>query len=191
MSTEAFSAYSGKRFHLHVSGAIGASQVPWWIHWLREVNPDVVVDISYSPSALRFVARDALEQLTMGNVWLDDWNDPNLPASWRAGGQEGVESIVVFPATLDTTMRLASGRADSPALMMMQISNLPIVICDVFPAMNLVIESQVERLRLRENVHFAPRVEGYRADSRERVVTGFNFPGALSLADQVRAAMTD
>lgn len=181
-------AFEGAELHLHVAGSIGASLVPWWIHWLRFTSPGVVVNASVSPRAQRFVTPEALREIGGGEVWVDDWTQPELPRSWRSGRTGESECIIVFPATLDTVMRLSQGRASSPALMMMQMSKLPIVIADAIPAENPVIEHWRGILELRENVHFTPRVTGARADDRSTHKNGLNFPGAIVTANAAISA---
>lgn len=173
--------------HVHVSGAIGASLVPWWLHWLRGTNPDLVVNVSLTPSALGFVSKRAVSHLVSGHVWTDAWDQPDVPSGVHGGTSGQAECIIVFPACLDTLMRLASGRADSPAVMMMQLATMPIVLADSMPGSNEIIDEQLERLGRRRNVHFAPRVAGVRATTREEVTTGFNLPGAIEVANEAIA----
>lgn len=176
--------YRGSELHLHVSGSISASLVPWWINWLRFTTPDVVVNVSVSTRATSFVSVEAVRALANGEVWTDDWESPDLTHSWRSGQTGSSECIIVFPATLDTVMRLAQGRTDSPSLMMMQITELPIVLADVFPAANPVTEHWSDILLTRPNVVFAPRIETPRADDRTLTLSGFNLPGALAVANE-------
>lgn len=180
--------FAGAELHVHVSGSISSSLVPWWINWLRFTTPDVVVNVSVSPRATSFVSIDALRALANGEVWEDSWDTPGLAHSWRDGRTGASECILVFPATLDTVMRLAQGRADSPALMMLQITELPIVVADVMPASNPVIEQWTDLLSTRPNVAFAPRIETPRADDRTMTTSGFNLPGALAVANERIAA---
>ncbi len=175
--------FAGAELHLHVSGAVAASLVPWWINWLRFTSPEVVVNVSVSTHATRFVSTDAVRALANGEVWLDEWEQDALPHSWRDGRTGRSECIIVFPASLDTIMRLAQGRADSPALMMMQLTELPVIIADVSPASNAVIDHWRTLLLQRPNVVFAPAVDTPRADDRSTTQSGFNLPGALALAN--------
>lgn len=177
-------AYLGTELHLHISGSISASLMPWWIHWLRYVSPEVIVNVSVSLSACRFITLDAVSQLANGEVWIDDWSQAELPRSWRHGRPGNSECILLIPASLDTTMRLSQGRADSPALMMLQNTTLPIIIGDVIPVHNPVIDYWKSILTKRSNIFFAPRIEGLRADNRDRQSIGFDFPGSIEIANQ-------
>ncbi|WP_326657352.1 CypD family RiPP peptide-cysteine decarboxylase [Streptomyces sp. NBC_00385] len=177
--------FEGAELHLHVTGSISAALVPWWIHWLRQMNPDVVVNVSVSRSATQFVTVRALRHLANGQVWADSWEDPSLPPEVNSGQSGAAECFIVFPATLDTLMRLAQGRADSPALMMLQVTDRPIVIADTIPGSNEIVESNLKTLLLRPNVEFAPRVTGVRASNRAAAEVGFNLPGAIVVANEM------
>ncbi|MBU4555255.1 MAG: CypD family RiPP peptide-cysteine decarboxylase [Actinobacteria bacterium] len=175
--------FAGTELHIHICGAISAALVPWWIHWLRHTSPDVVVNVSISPQARRFVSDEAVRVLANGEVWIDDWTASPLPHSWREGQSGGSQCIIVFPATHDTIMRLAQGRSDSPALMMLQLTNLPVVIASVSPVQNEISDFWIDLLARRSNIEFVPVVAGVRADDRTVHENGFNLPGALSLVN--------
>jgi hypothetical protein len=180
---DAFPEFQGNALHLHVTGGIAASLTPWWINWLRAISPHVVVHVSVTPRAQRFVSLQALRAMANGSVWSDDWDADGLPHSWREGGAAGCDCILVFPASLDTVMRLAQGRAETPALMMLQITKLPVIVADVSPADNEVIEHWRRVLAKRPNVAFVPQIDTFRADSRYITKSGFNMPGAIMLAN--------
>ncbi|MET8983777.1 CypD family RiPP peptide-cysteine decarboxylase [Streptomyces sp. NPDC004539] len=178
--------FEGAELHVHVTGSISAALVPWWLHWLREFQPELAVNVSVTPAASRFLAVRALRHLANGAVWVDSWDDPDVPREVNSGKSGSSECFLVFPATLDTVMRLAQGRADSPALMMLQLTDAPLVIADTFPGSNEIVEDNVRRLKLRPNVEFAPRVNGVRASDRQTAEVGFNLPGALAVANRMR-----
>ncbi|MFE5396633.1 class I SAM-dependent methyltransferase [Streptomyces sp. NPDC056568] len=81
-------------------------------------------------------------------------------------------------------MRLAQGRADAPALLMLQVTGRPIVIADPLPGSNDIVESHLRTLRTRPNVAFAPRVTGVRAGTRSEAEVGFDLPGATTVANE-------
>ncbi len=151
---------------------------------MRHTSTGVTINASVSPRAERFVAFEAIKHLANGEVWIDDWSTPPAPHVWREGRTGASQCIIVFPATLDTVMRLSQGRADSPALMMMQITSLPLIIADVIPANNAVIDHWRDVLALRPNVAFAPRLEAIRASDRGSEESGLNLPGALAKANE-------
>lgn len=182
-----YGVYHGAEVHLHITGSIGAALVPWWIHWFRHINQDVVVNASISRGASRFVTKDAIAGLCNGHVWEDEWDDAKSE-DWRQGRTGDSDCIIVFPASLDSVMRLAQGRSDSPALMMMQVTNLPIILCEAIPVTNSVIEHWRNILHERPNVTTAPPVVGIKATDRDSQETGFNLPGAIEMANELISA---
>lgn len=179
-----YGVYSGAKIHFHVSGSISAALVPWWIHWFRHINSQATVNISVTRSAKRFVSGEALAELSNGEVWTDEW-DASEVRHWRSGGTGDSDCIIVFPATLDTVMRLAHGRSDSPAMMMMQVTDLPIILCESLPGINPVIEHWRSVLFERPNVRVAPYLTAVKASDREEQESGFNLPGAIALANDL------
>ncbi|MFF2375309.1 CypD family RiPP peptide-cysteine decarboxylase [Streptomyces xiamenensis] len=177
--------FEGAELHLHVTGSISAALVPWWIHWLRQVNTELVVNVSVTRSATRFVTVKSLRHLANGQVWTDSWDEPDLPRQVNYGKSGESTCFLIFPATLDTLMRLAQGRADSPALMMFQVTDRPIVIADTLPGSNDIVENHLRTLRQRSNIAFAPRTTGVRAGDRSPAELGFNLPGAVSVANNM------
>lgn len=153
--------FEGAELHLHVTGSISAALVPWWIHWLRQTHTELTVNVSVTRSAERFVSARALRHLADGRVWTDSWDDPELPQEVDSGECAASECFIVFPATLDTLMRLAQGRADSPALLMLQVTDRPVVIADTLPGSNDIIDSHLKALCERPNVASAPGSPAY------------------------------
>lgn len=177
--------FTGDELHLHVCGSVSASLVPWWIHWLRQGHPDLTINVSLTPSALRFVSFDAVRALVDGAVWTDSWTEPGFPNTVNHGESGCSAAIILFPATLDSLMRLSQGRADSPAMMMLQLARVPIIVADTLPGTNEIVEAALERLDSRTNLRFAPRVTGVRASNRSEVSLGFNLPGAIDVANEM------
>ncbi len=180
--------FSGEELHLHVCGSIAASLVPWWIHVFRTVDPHTRINASVTTSATRFVTKEAIEILVDGDVWIDRWSADGVPSSVTEGVSNGSQAIVVFPASLDTLMRLSQGRADTPAMMLLQTATMPIVIADSLPTTNPIIDAAVNLIHSRPNVAFAPRVQALRAADRTVRTTGFNWPGAIQVANELLAA---
>ncbi|MDT0379531.1 CypD family RiPP peptide-cysteine decarboxylase [Streptomyces sp. DSM 42041] len=177
--------FEGDELHLHVTGSISAALVPWWVHLLRTLQADLTINVSVTQSAKRFLTVRSLQHLVDGHVWTDSWDEPGLPEEVNSGKSGNSACFILFPATLDTLMRLAQGRADSPALLMLQVTDRPIVIADTLPGSNEIVEGHLRALRSRHNIQFAPRVTGVRASSRSTAEVGFNLPGAIAVANQM------
>lgn len=183
-STQAdYGKYSKPAIHFHITGALSASMMPWWMNWFRSINPGTKCFASVSQMAARFVSIEAIRAILNADVWIDSWNSDSLPKYWREGGPEKDCSIVVAPASIDTVMKISQGRTETPALMMLQLSALPIVIADSMPGTNEIIEDYRGRLSARSNVMFTDRVSAFASIDRSRHASGFNFPDAISKAN--------
>lgn len=178
--------FSSKRLLLVVTGSINAALVPYWMNWLRQMFPTVTTSILLTPSAERFVTATALRQLVTGNVWRDRWDDFSSPTDTHVGLDESTDCYGVFPSTLDFTMRLASGRTNSPALMALQTTAKPIAIASSFPGSNAVIERQVELLSARPNLAFTRRIPAFSVGRSDWTAeTGFFLPLLLAVIEDL------
>ncbi|MEV4121898.1 flavoprotein [Micromonospora sp. NPDC049645] len=120
-----------RRLLLVVTGSAAASNVPTWLNWLRETYPRLDVAVVATPSALRFVTRQALSLRIDHEVLVDTWEDCE-----RARHVEHVEwadAMLVYPATFHFVARLALGLADSPALLAMQCTSAPVGLSPALP----------------------------------------------------------
>ncbi|GGN43438.1 hypothetical protein GCM10012285_24850 [Streptomyces kronopolitis] len=102
--------------------------------------------------------------------------------------QERADAFAVFPATLDFTMRLASGGCSSPATMTLQITEKPIVLATAFPGSNPVIEGNLSRLLERPNNALSQTVPAYSVGKKKWAAeTGFHMPLVLETLDKLSA----
>jgi len=151
---------------LWATGSVNAAMLPYWLNWLRQMYPDLRTSVILTPSAERFVSVLALKSLVTGEVWRDSWDDPVMPSSYVVL-EEAAECFAVFPATLNSTMALASGAAYSPALMCLQVTKKPIAVAASFPGTNEVIERQLELLLSRPNVVLSEQVSAFSVGKAE------------------------
>ncbi|WP_416405543.1 flavoprotein [Arthrobacter sp. LFS091] len=162
---------------LVVTGSINAALVPYWLNWFRNAYPDVITSLIITQSAERFVTYDALKHLANGAVWRDSWDEPGLPGGSHIGLDESADCFGIFPATLDYTMRLASGRTNSPSLMALQLTEKPVAVAASFPGTNPVHMQALKNLELRENMAFTDKVAAFSVGRKAwSGQTGFFMP---------------
>lgn len=159
-------AFRSHSLLLWVTGSVNAAMLPYWLNWLRQFYPELRTNIIVTPSAERFVSVLALKQLVTGDVWRDSWDDPLMPPS-HIMLEEAVECFAVFPATLNSTMALASGAAYSPALMCLQLTKKPVAVAPSFPGSNNVIDQHLELLLSRPNVFLSEQVTAFSVSKAE------------------------
>ena len=177
--------FSADRLHLHVSGSVNAALVPHWLNWLRIFYPDLTVSLSVTRSALRFVTLDSLHALASGPVWIDAWDASDIPPGVHNGLDEDTDCFGIFPATLNTTMRLAAGLTDSPMLMALQLTRRPVAVAASFPGTNPLINQKLEDLQRRDNIVFTPQVPAYSVSQGQwKGGTGFFMPFLLETLEK-------
>ncbi len=116
------------------SGSLSVAFLPFWMNWLSLAHPALEVRCVLTPSAARLVSQRALAVLTRAPVPLDSYDD--------LGGDPAVEHldvvgwadvIAVAPASLDTVVRIAEGRADTPLLLAIAMSAVPVCVAPSVP----------------------------------------------------------
>lgn len=170
-----------------ITGSANAALVPNWLLWMHHVLPQVTTHAVLTAAAERFVTLGALRQLASGRVARDSWDDPAFATGYR-DLESQAECFAIFPATLNTLMKLAGGLSDSPALLALQTTRKPIGVAPAVPGTNEVIDRRLGELRRRSNVVFAatgPAVSVVHGATGE---TGFDLPGVLSAITQLATA---
>lgn len=118
------------------TGSISVSFLPYWVNWMRVALPDTAVRLVLSTTAQRFVSAEALAGLRGAAVEFDRWDsEERAPAD---GGlhvdlADWAQAVLVHPCTLSFMARLASGAADSPAMLALQCIRAPIVVSPSLP----------------------------------------------------------
>ncbi len=140
---------------LFATGAVSVALLPFWMNWFRYAYPEIGIRIIVSNAASQFVSIAALSHITSGGVMKDAWEaaEPGIPLH-RDLAKEA-EAWLVFPASLNTVSKLASGSAATPALAALQTTSAPIVIAPAMPEgadKNPIVLANLERLNSRPNV---------------------------------------
>ncbi|MDT0300938.1 flavoprotein [Streptomonospora wellingtoniae] len=153
-----------RRLLFVVTGAAPASSVPGWLSWLNASVPDLETTVVATRSASRFVTPTALSAAGVRKIIVDEWpDDPGGEGALHVRLQEWAEAAVVFPATLHYMGRLALGLADSPSLLALQSTSVPIaVVPSVPPGASEAEPFQQHWARLveRRNIVLVPPLEG-------------------------------
>jgi hypothetical protein len=178
--------FSAQRLTLLVTGSVNAALVPYWLHWLAQAYPNLETSVLVTRTAEQFVTIPALSALVTGDVWRDSWDEPKLPKSPHIELVQRSDCFAVFPATLHTTMRLAQGSCESPALMSLQLTRKPVVIAPSFPGTNEIIEHHRLLLSQRPNVAFSRAVPAFSVGQRSwGGETGFFLPLVLEKLEEL------
>lgn len=180
------------RLALVITGSVPATGMPFWLSWLRESYPRLEITTVVTRSAKRFVTQQALEVRVPGEVMTDTWPEHESRAR-HVELWEWADAMVVYPATLHFTARLALGLADSPALLAAQCMTAPIAVAPALPPGGLdspAVEAHWAALAARRNVVMVPPAPGLSATTgRDEVWVPPPLPDVLRRLEQRRAEL--
>lgn len=160
---EAARALKDKKILLIATGSISAMYLPAWVSWFREAFPDTKLRIILSKSAKGFLGMAALKAFTRDAVDIDSWQEHSTE-SFHVELEQWAEAIVVYPATASFIARYATGACDSPAMLALQCTNVPIVFAPALPPgmyRNEAWKIYDAAIGLRSNATIIPPIHGY------------------------------
>ncbi|HEY9327084.1 MAG TPA: flavoprotein [Streptomyces sp.] len=163
-----------ERLLLVATGALTVSFLPSWVHWLHRSYPSLTTRIVITHSAERFVSRQALGVLSGEAVLRDEWPE-DATAAMHVELAQWAEAAIVFPATMHYTSRLALGLADTPSLLTLQSTTVPIGLAPALPPgieKNQAFAKHLHDLAQRPNVVIAPSVSAPSATTGQRDTRG-------------------
>ncbi|GAB3460403.1 hypothetical protein GCM10027570_45330 [Streptomonospora sediminis] len=153
-----------RRLLFVVTGAAPASTIPGWLNWLHGSVADLEITVVMTRSAARFATPTALSAAGTRKVVFDEWpDDAGGEGALHVRLQEWAEAAIVFPATLHYMGRLALGLADTPSLLALQSTTVPVaVVPSVPPGASEAEPFQQHWARLveRRNIVLVPPLEG-------------------------------
>lgn len=127
------SGFSFRRLLLVGTGALGVSSLPGWLGWLRESHPHIETRVALTRQAARFVSPHALTAIGGSPLFHDTWpTEPQVTAP-HVELADWPEAVAVFPATFHFVSRLALGLADTPVMLALQCTTVPIGLAPALP----------------------------------------------------------
>lgn len=158
------------RLLIVITGSINAAYAPSWLSWLKLSFPELSPRIVITRSALRFVTPQALAVISNTAVMTDEWQSEPEPGSAHTEMAESAEAILIYPATMHYVARLALGIPDTPSLLAIACTQVPVVVAPSFPPGGWdspVTKEHLERLAGRSNVSVIPPVQGFSFTTRQ------------------------
>lgn len=158
------------RLLIVITGSINAAFAPSWLSWLKLSFPKLSMRIVVTRSALRFVTPQALAVISDTSVMTDEWQSVAEPGSAHTEMAEAADAILIYPATVHYVGRLALGIADTPSLLTIACTQVPVVVAPSFPPGGWdspVTKEHLERLAGRSNVTVIPPVPGFSFTTRQ------------------------
>jgi phosphopantothenoylcysteine synthetase/decarboxylase len=158
------------RLLIVITGSINAAFAPSWLSWLKLSFPELAVRIVVTRSAQRFVTPQALAVISDTAVLTDEWQSGPEPGSAHTEMAQAADAILIYPATMHYFGRLALGITDSPSLLAIACTQVPVVVAPSFPPGgwdSAVTKEHLDRLAGRSNVSVIPPVPGFSFTTRQ------------------------
>lgn len=176
---------------LVVSGSLRAAFTPYLINWIRLTREDIDLRVLRTRAARAFVTRPALQQLCSRSVDDDEWDAEAVGPALHVELAAWADAVLVYPATLDYVGRVARGEGDSPSLLTIACSTVPVVIAPALPPGGLegrTYARHVEDIQRLPGVTVATPKLGMSAATRQRnAYTSAPMEDCLALIDQMTA----
>lgn len=117
------------------SGSLTVSHLPFWVNWLRVAGIGSDNRIVLTRTAARFVSARALSAGLGRTVEADEWDtgDDDGPHALHVDLNAWADAVLVHPCTFSFMARLALGAGDSPAMLALQATRAPVVVCPAPP----------------------------------------------------------
>lgn len=128
-----FRHVEGKKIALVVTGSLSAAYVPYWINFVRGLDLDVELRVLLTRTAETMVSPRTLSALLGRPVERDAWDESDPGHAPHIELTEWADGVLVHPCTFSYLARLATGLADSPAMLALQCSDVPLVVCPALP----------------------------------------------------------
>lgn len=179
----------GSRLLVVGTGAPAVSGFPDAVLRLGVRYPSSPVRIVLTPQALRFVTPTTVRIVTGRDHFLDTWSGEAVHGAPHVEIAHWADAVVVHPATLHFVGRLAQGLADTPLLLALQCTTVPIVIAPSLPpgaADSSAYRRHLTVLAERPEVVVVPPVRGRSMSTGEvNVGAPAGFDDVLDQLDQV------
>ncbi|MBT2584972.1 flavoprotein [Arthrobacter sp. ISL-95] len=145
-------AFGYSKVALILTGSAVTQVMPFWIEWAVSAAPETEFKVIMRDSAQRFITRHSIESRLKSRVQADSWGEELIAAHIELA--EWADLILVYPATLDYSSRLAHGIADSPSLLAAMTTEAQVCIAPALPPRaleNPIVSETLKKLRMPEN----------------------------------------
>ncbi|WP_170219375.1 flavoprotein [Nocardioides litoris] len=182
------------RLVLVITGSLRAAFTPFEINWIRIHRPEIELRVVRTRSARAFVTRPSLQQLCSRGIDDDEWDAERVGPALHVELGQWADAVLVYPATLDYVGRIARGEGDTPSLLMIACSTMPVVIAPALPPGGYegrTYARHVADIERLPGVAVAQPQPGYSAATRTMsTYTSAELPDCLALLDAMLEAAT-
>lgn len=176
---------------LIVTGSLRAAFIPFEINWIRMNRPEIDLRVVRTRSARAFVTRPALQQLCSRGLDDDEWDPERVGPALHVELGMWADAVLVYPATLDYVGRIARGEGDTPSLLTIACSTMPVAVAPALPPGGFegrTYARHVEDIERLPGVAVVPPKPGYSAATRTMsTYTSADISDCLSAIDRMVA----
>lgn len=187
--------FTARRLLYVGTGALGVLFMPMWLSWLRISYPDLEIRSMVTRSALRFVTPDALAIFAGHQAALDEWPTGPQTSAPHVEMAHWADTVIVHPATFHFTSRFALGLCDTPVLLALQCTRVPVALAPALPPGALdspAWEQHTEALARHRNVVVVPPHPGVSVTTGlQDGTTAAPLPEVIAATEKLRAAQAD
>lgn len=158
-----FHCLNGKRILVVGTGAPAVVELPHAVVRLQYQCPDIRLRFILTRQALQFVTPTTVNIVTGRNFFLDRWTEEPYESAPHVEINQWAEAVIVYPATLHFIGRLALGLADTPLMLALQCTDVPIALAPSLPpggTEGYAYRRHIALLGERPNIVVAPPVLG-------------------------------
>lgn len=133
---EIFAGYEplrGRNVALVVTGSLSASFAPYWVNFVRNLELGLNLRVIVTGTAETMVSPRVLSALSGSSVQVDRWVDDDSGHAPHIELAQWADAVLVHPCTFSYLAKLAVGLADTPTMLAIQCSSLPLVVCPALP----------------------------------------------------------
>lgn len=127
------SGFNGRRVLIVGTGALAVAGLPGLVQQFQALYPDTAIRVAITRQAGQFVTQTAFNLITDRPVFVDTWTDEPYEEAPHVQITRWAEAVVVYPATLHFVSRLANGLADTPLMLALQCTDVPIGLAPSLP----------------------------------------------------------
>lgn len=178
-----------ERILLVGTGAPAVSTLPERVLELERLAPECPVRITLTRQSLRFLTTTTLKAVSGRSAFVDEWSPEGVLAADHVEITSWATVVLVYPATLRFLSHLALGLCDTPVMLALQCSTVPILIAPSLPPggfESTAYRDHLQRLAERSNVHVvAPQGGLSMRNGEPNIGTPRRFTDLVDLAARV------
>ncbi len=191
LSNLSLETFGFSRVAVVLTGSAGTQVMPYWLDWAQSAAPQTEFRVIMRKSAYQFITRHNIESRLRTRIQEDRWQEEIIASHIELG--EWADLMLIYPATLGYSSKLARGLADSPSLVAALSTRATVCVAPSLPPRskgNPIVEETLRLLREPDNfVVFDPVPGPSESSDIDHAWIPPTFPEVLRQLERRRAAL--